>query len=396
MRRLLLCLGLVLLGSMVSAPTSGAAVYWGNISSIGIANLDGSSPLPSFSPGLAGTPVCDLAANENELFWAETWSIGRIDLNDATANQQLISGLFQPCAIAIDGSHVYWASFERNGIGRANLDGSEANPQFIGGEVSPHSLAVRGGHIYWSERWGGIARANLDGTEVDRSFIEEAFATGLAVEDRHIYWSRNGAIARANLDGKEVETDFVTDAGEAASIASDGRNVYWTANDPGTRTGIIGAASVDGMAVNRRLISTPYPNPSGLALNTRPAALLPSQPSWPFSFVKLSRDKRKGVVYLAVEVPARGEMTVTSPALGWKMIKGPPPPPALLGSFRWKLKLWPGRASAASKRIRRQLRRTGRAPITLRVSYQEEGKFPVSAEKKLTLLKPKRPGHAGP
>lgn len=193
-----------------------------------------------------------------------------------------------------------------------------------------------------------------------------------------------------------MEADFVLDAGEAASIASDGRNVYWTANDRGTHTGLVGAASVDGTAVNRRLISTPYSNPSGLALNTRPAALFPSQPSRPFFFVKLSREKPKGVAYLAVEVPARGEMTVTSPALGWKVIKGPPPPPALQGSFRWKLKLWPGRTSAASKRIRRQLRRTGRAPITLRVSYREEGKFPVSAEKKLTLLKPKRPDRAGP
>jgi len=397
MRRFALPLSVVVLTCLAWSSQSGAAVYWGNISTIGVANLDGTSPIFDFSPGLAATPVCGLAVNENELFWAETWSIGRINLNDGTAQQHLISGLLQPCAIAVDGLHVYWGSRERDGISRANLDGSDANPAFIsGGEISPRSLAVRGGRIYWSERWGGISRANLDGTEIDRGFVEGAFATGLAVDDRHIYWGENEGIGRANLDGSEVEKGLIPNTGGAENIATDGSRLYWTRTDSATLSGIVGVASVDGTAVNPRLISTPLPSMYGIALDSRPAALLPSQPSMPLFFVKLSREKRKGVVYLAIEAPVRGEMKVTSPALGWKVVKSPELPPWVGGYARWKLKLWSGHASSAtSKRIRGQLKRTGRAPLNLQISFQEEGKFPVLAEKKLVLLKSTRSDRSG-
>jgi hypothetical protein len=48
------------------------------------------------------------------------------------------------------------------------------------------------------------------------------------------------------------------------------------------------------------------------------------------------------------------------------------------------LKLWPGKGRAG-KRIRRQLRRTGRAPIVLRMTYRQEGRLPLEGIKRLAF-----------
>ena len=91
-----------------------------------------------------------------------------------------------------------------------------------------------------------------------------------------------------------------------------------------------------------------------------------------------------------VWVPRRGELRVVAPAVGWKVLKGPEPPAALQGSFRWRLKLWPGKNGRLARRIHGQLRRKGRAPIALRFSYTETGpKLPTTTVKRLAFRKKK-------
>lgn len=372
------------------APAADAAVYWGNGTAIGVANDDGSGALPSLSPGLPQTPVCGLAVSGSELYWAETFGIGRLDFDSAQFDRSLVGGLSQPCAIAVDGSHLYWGGFQTEGISRANLDGTGVTPGFIGG-VTARGLAVDGGHIYWSGL-GGIGRANLDGSAAEPGFVESTNATGLAVDGQRIYWGEGGmrSIGRARIDGTEVEHGFITDTGEARSIAVGGGRIYWTGTKVAPISGIVGSAGLDGQAVNRELIVGSYATAEGVAVDGRSSRVLPTQPSWPFRVEKIYHEKRKGVTVLVITVPARGEMAVTSPALGWKVIKGPAPPPWRWGSFRWKLKLWPGSRGRVSSRIRYQLRRRGRAPVALHISYSEEGKLPVSEVRKVALLGLKR------
>lgn len=88
-------------------------------------------------------------------------------------------------------------------------------------------------------------------------------------------------------------------------------------------------------------------------------------------------------------VPARGDLTLLAPRLGWEVLKSPPPPPNVEGSFRWRLKLWPGPTRFGQK-IRTQLRNKGRAKVTLHLAYTEEAQLPYTALKHLTLLKIKK------
>ena len=75
--------------------------------------------------------------------------------------------------MAVDGTYVYWNSYEDGTIGRARLDGSDQpNQNWISGLSGPVGLAVDGTYIYWCNAFSGtIGRAKLDGSDVRPSFI---------------------------------------------------------------------------------------------------------------------------------------------------------------------------------------------------------------------------------
>jgi hypothetical protein len=91
------------------------------------------------------------------------------------------------------------------------------------------------------------------------------------------------------------------------------------------------------------------------------------------------------VAYIPVKVPAAGggAVTVVSKGLNWRLL-GPPPRDG--GYLVWQLKLWPGKGRAA-KRIRADLARKGRAEVVLAVAYQEAGKQPYRATRRITLIR---------
>src|SRR5207247_859902 len=87
-------------------------------------------------------------------------------------NQSFITGVNKPTGIAVDGTHIYWATYSTNSIGRANLDGTGVNQSFISGAEGPIGVAVDATYIYWDyEVFDAIGRANLDGTGVNQNFI---------------------------------------------------------------------------------------------------------------------------------------------------------------------------------------------------------------------------------
>lgn len=397
--------------AFTSLPASaGAIVYWSVEGGIGIANLDGTSVEAPMSAGgsfhkLDPGYACGIAVDATHLYWVDASSggtIGRANLDGSAPDESFIDGLGFPCGVALTASHVYWADRYTGMIGRANLDGSGAERAFIVGGDWPCGVAVDGTHVYWANREGdSIGRADLDGTNVDQAFIAGAESPcGIAVTPSHVYWGSPpegfpgyGSIGRAAIDGSGVDNEFIPNSGETWALAANTTHLYWTdqgwrnflggGNQFDVKPGAVGRARLDGTEVNRRLIPTGLAR--GVALDTRALPGPPLRPSDYLRFGKLTRDKKTGALQLIVYVPARGEFKVDGPAIGWSIDKGNPPP-WVGGTFRWKLRLWPGKG-AAGKRIRRRLRRAGRAPIILRVTYQQEGRAPLQAEKRLAFLR---------
>lgn len=381
--------------AMALPSSATAAVYWAGGSTIGAANLDGSAPnekyfKPPFPSDSAG-PECGLAVSDSYLYWVGAFGIGRVNLEGPAAPTTISPHLQRPCGVAVDGSHVYWADKATGTIGRANLDGGEPNTALIGGLENPCAIAVDSSHLYWVDV-RGIGRASLDGTQVEPGFVPiGGSGCGLALGAQYIYFTGNNpspsqpSIGRVTYDGTSRQMDFVTGLEEVSDIAVDSGHVYWVDRRWGMNYASIGRANLDGSEVNRAWIPTQDFNIGAVAVDSRPSPPPLPLPSRPIDLGQVRHNLKTGSAVLDVWVPARGELTLASPGIGWKVLKGPEPPSYVAGSFRWRLKLWPGKTRFGEK-IRTRLRNRGRAVLSLKLSYAEEGQLPVTAEKRLALL----------
>jgi hypothetical protein len=160
-------------------------LYWaGDLGDfIGRANLDGTGVRRNFLD--VGTRVCWVAVNRTYIYWSnyQTGEIGRARLNGTGVNLDFIGGANG--AFAINGSFIYFG--DAGGIGRAKLNGSEVKRNFITGVLpagtSMSGLAVDSSHIYWASYHGTtIGRANLNGTGKNTGFITGTTGTfGIAL-----------------------------------------------------------------------------------------------------------------------------------------------------------------------------------------------------------------------
>jgi hypothetical protein len=183
--------------------------------------------------------------------------IGRANNDGSSPNRTFLHSLFGAEALAVDGSHIYWAN-GANSIARANLDGTGVNPSFVSGIFSANALAVDSvnGFIFWADLEGDrIGRANLaDGSGVSTSFISTfgGKATGVAVDStsKVVYWTTNtnagnGMIGRANEDGTGAQPTWIHGLFGAQGLTLDATYLYW-ANGPDE----IGRVGLDGSGLN--------------------------------------------------------------------------------------------------------------------------------------------------
>jgi Low-density lipoprotein receptor repeat class B len=178
---------------------------------------------------------------EARIYWANSGSgtIGSANLDGSGVDQSFVSARSDPRGVAVDGAHLYWGNvpqeFQCNetecqfGIGRANLDGSGVDNDFITGLGGPVAIAVDGAHIYSTATASNrIGRANLNGSGADQSFISGASGpVEVAVDAVHIYWTNTltSTIGRANLDGSGVDRGFISGASRPSGIAVDGPTI---------------------------------------------------------------------------------------------------------------------------------------------------------------------------
>lgn len=387
-RRGIVACALALACLVAAVPAASAAVYWGENGSIGAANFDGTSPnsnyfKPPFPSDSAG-PNCGLAVSDSYLYWVGGFGIGRVNLDGLAAPATVSPHLEQPCGIAIDETHVYWAEPSAGAVGRAYLDGSAPNTALLTGLDRPCGLTVDGSYLYWVS-WRGIGRAKLDGSQPEPEFAPVGpTGCGLAVDSQYLYWGTRDAIGRVGLDGLFPEPDFITGLGRVGAIAVDRDHLYWIDQVEGMVYSTVGRSDVDGSDVNRAFIPTQTFNSGGVAVDARAVPPPRPLPSQPVQFGKLRHNLKDGSAVLDVWVARRGDLVVTAPKLGYKVLKGNPPP-YLEGAFRWRLKVWPGK-TRFGKKLRTRLGEKGRAPVALRISYAETGQLAATAVKRIALL----------
>jgi hypothetical protein len=409
-----------LMGFISVHGTAHAAIYWGDGLTLGRANLDGSYRLDGYGAGsyvgINGAQeiygACAVAVNGTHVYWgdSERGSIGRANLDGSGLNYTLITGAQQPCSLALDGTYVYWGNFGSSTIGRARLDGSEPKQDFVNVPLAPESIyptsrpcgiAVDGAHIYWAGFSDEvIGRADLSGATVEPKFIPKPGGSpcGIAVADSHLYWgSRSSSIGRATLDGANVEPAFIGGLFTPCGLATDGTHLYWIEELPGQ----IGRANLDGTAVTKGVV-TGTKFSCAVAINSLSFSPPPPQPPKPApvplptpvticKLEKIRRNPRDGSALVAVRGSAIAEIEVLTKGLKQQMVSEKAPKAANGNPRRWWVRIWP----ADDGRIGRRLERRGRVAVQLRVRCSSRGETSATVTRELTVTAPREPATRG-
>jgi virginiamycin B lyase len=432
--------------SFMSAPNSptGVAVddqhlYWTNpaVGTIGRANLDGTGA-NQFFVTTATSPI-SVAVDARHIYWTDGGRIGRANLDGSSVDDNFITGL-GALSVAVDATHIYWSNTGGHAIGRANLDGSSPDQSFIdlsGAASGPNGVAVDGQHIYWTTA-GAVGRADLSGKNVDLHFIAtgDSNAYGVAVDGQHVYWAnlRAGTIGRANLDGSSPEPAFISGASAPFGVAVDplpeasatavacapaavlppaaaictvtvtdtaGLNpptgtVDFTASGAGSfgppascslitigaaqstcqQTFAATAAGIDNITAAYR--GDTFNTPSSSTATVTVLAAHPSaQPANAFALSRPKLNKRSGTATLIATVPGPGALLLTGRGIK-KLTKSVRHPGRVQLTF------------TPQPDTSRKLGRTGRATVTVKVTYTPAGGDPNTEFKKLTLRRGQR------
>jgi hypothetical protein len=238
-------------------------VYWTNSldGSVGRATIAGRRASESFIT-LDAAGGGGLTVDNTYIYWTSAnggtaTTIARAKLDGSNVDQTFITGAQNPCGVAVDSAHIYWAGDVGSSIGRANLDGSGVNQNFIATGGGVCGVAATGSYIYRANyQTGNIGRAKLDGSDVNTAFISGC-GSGIAIEGKYIYFTTPSgtAIGRAKISGKNVNPNFISGLnGLIAFIAADNKHVFWA--DWGSRGSgtTIGRANLDGTNVNQTLV----------------------------------------------------------------------------------------------------------------------------------------------
>lgn len=387
------------------AGQANAAIYWGHSSVIGRANNDGSEALTKTTGFIANTWTpyigrsCGVAVNDTHIYWADSeWDrIGRATLDGYTElDFDFISGADEPCGVAVDDSHVYWANRDGDSIGRARLDGGGVDQGFVDGVNGPCGVAVDDSHVYWAGRGPNVVgRALLQGGDKEPALIEGSEYheyCGVAVSGEHLFWGGyDESIGRVGVNGSDPDPVFIDDIGEPCGLTTYGSRLYWA--EDSSRYGRISSARLSGSDVDRGVVDGISSLNCGSVAVDSLGALTPAPPPpvSDYRIAKMKRNKRRGIVYVAVDLAGPGSFSAWVPGMRVTVLPERVRQGGYLAGGRKWLKITPMRKRGAGNRcIRRALRRGWIVKRTLKTHFSEPGKTLLEKRKTIRFFRVKR------
>jgi sugar lactone lactonase YvrE len=216
---------------------------------------------------LTGTGV----AHPRFLYWTDSGdgTIKEIPLTDTGTPTTLVTGQPSPAGVAVDASHIYWATGATPGlqatIKDAPLTGSPLPAILIGtGLVSPAGVAVDATHIYWADSGDGtVDERKLSGGLTIPVFGQAGDPAGVAVDSTHLYWADSGLNTVNEARLTSIGSATILGGGDSPwGVAVGNGHIYWTDSNDGT---IKEAPLTGGPATT---LVTGQDNPEGLAVDS--------------------------------------------------------------------------------------------------------------------------------
>jgi hypothetical protein len=152
--------------------------------------------------------------------------------------------------IAVDATHVYWATTSDGTILSAPKGGGPVSTVETGGY--PYEIAVDATDVYWADNDGPIAKAPKGGGLATVLADMSAHGGGMAIalDDANVYFgTSDGYYWQISKSGGKPLL-LATDGGnEPWGIAVDARNVYYVSNQMGSATGAVKSVPIGGGCV---------------------------------------------------------------------------------------------------------------------------------------------------
>lgn len=146
----------------------------------------------------------------------------------------------QISALAIDETHVYWASSRDTAILRRDLTGTGRTEVLALNETGGGQLRVDRTSAYWISSLGKpnamVKRVVKQGGEVVQTLVaEQNQAAALAIDSDFFYWANAysvGTISRCPLTGcVEAPTQVIGKQNRPRDLVTDGKTIFWTKVD---------------------------------------------------------------------------------------------------------------------------------------------------------------------
>jgi hypothetical protein len=193
-----------------------------------------------------GTYVWDVTADDEWLYYSDAGDLS-IDggfvarlRRDGSEHEILADDLGAPLGVAVDGTHLYWASFFDDAAVRMPKAGGAV--EIIDDDVDqPRTIAIDANSIYWgSDSFGAVAVVRtrlLGGGPVGEIASGQRGVKALLSDDTHLYWLTDGfaglnpsrVLRYEKLTGTTtllVEQDLC-----AFDMTADATHLYWATSD---------------------------------------------------------------------------------------------------------------------------------------------------------------------
>jgi len=212
----------------------------------------------------AGTVFMPAAARGN--IWVANNGNGGTTVSEYTnagspvnGNGTLISGLNEPCGIALSGADLYVVNSGNNTIGEYYAgNGTVINAALVSGLNAPRDIAVLGSNLYVANSGNGtIGEYNAgNGTVINAGLVTGLnLPMGIAVSGSNLYVANLGSstIGEYNAgNGTVINAGLVTGVNQPIGLAVSGSNLY-VVNSGNNTIGEYNAGN--GTAVNASLVS---------------------------------------------------------------------------------------------------------------------------------------------
>jgi hypothetical protein len=182
-----------------------------------------------------GAAPYGIAVNDSHVFWAtsgngEIWRA----LKDGSDAVLLAAGQGAPWGIRLQGDSVYWVSHA--------IDGVLSKVPVTGGPVVPiavapaaRDLVVSDAFIFWTREPDDVERVGLDGSDPKLLISANMLSNTMALDESAIYWVNigDGQVNRALPDGTE-EIHIAEGQAQPWGIEVDATHAYWTNSADGS------------------------------------------------------------------------------------------------------------------------------------------------------------------